>query len=61
MFRATLTCPDAACATVYDAVGSLGELQLLACECDCTLQIELLSETDFAPRAGSAFELVSLG
>jgi hypothetical protein len=60
MFRATLICPDAACAAVYDAVGSLEEIQLIACECGCTLQIDMLAETDAAPTAGSAFALVAL-
>jgi hypothetical protein len=58
MFRALMTCPEADCSAAYDAVGTLDELQLLACDCGCTLEIERLAETDEA--RGESIEICAL-
>jgi hypothetical protein len=34
-----LTCHDSRCESVYEAYGPLEELESLACECGCALQI----------------------
>ena len=55
-----MICPEGDCAAAYDAVGTLEELQLLACDCGCTLEIDRLAESAEAPKRGAAFELVAL-
>lgn len=54
MFRALLTCSDEDCADLFEAYGSLEELQALACDCGCALEILRLEEVDGEPRG---FEL----
>lgn len=44
MFHATLICSDGDCAETFEAWGSLEELQALACDCGCTLEILTLDE-----------------
>ena len=34
-----LICSDAGCAEVFEAFGSLEEVEALACECGCALQV----------------------
>ena len=53
-------CADADCAEVFEAYGSLEELETLACDCGCSLEWVQLSEIEQqAQRTG--FELVPLG
>jgi hypothetical protein len=60
MFRALMICPEGDCAAAYDAVGTLEELQMVACDCGCTLEIDRLAESDENTRPGVAYELVAL-
>jgi hypothetical protein len=44
MFYALLICSDDDCTDSFEAWGSLAELETLACECGCALQLVSLSE-----------------
>jgi hypothetical protein len=44
MFHAMLICSDGDCAEAFDAWGTLDELETLACDCGCTLEILALDE-----------------
>jgi hypothetical protein len=46
MFHARLICSDEDCTDTFEAWGSLEELEALACDCGCTLEIVSLSESD---------------
>jgi hypothetical protein len=46
MFHAMLICSDGDCAEAFEAWGSLEELEALACDCGCTLEILTLGECD---------------
>ena len=46
MFHAELICSDGDCAARFEAVGSLAELEALACDCGCALVIVAISEAD---------------
>ena len=51
MFRALLICSDDDCTDTFEAYGTLEELQALACECGCGLEIVSLEGCDEAdPR-----------
>jgi hypothetical protein len=39
MYRALLICSDDDCTEVFEAYGSLEELDTLACDCGCALQV----------------------
>jgi hypothetical protein len=39
MVRALLICSDDDCTAVFEAYGSLAEVESLACECGCGLQV----------------------
>jgi dihydroorotase len=53
MFRALLRCAEDDCAEVFEAYGSLEELEALACECGCALELLEISDADEpAPAAG---------
>ena len=60
MFRALLICAEADCAEVFEAYGSLEELETLACDCGCALQVISVSEAppDLVPGRGA--ELIPL-
>jgi dihydroorotase len=45
MFRALLICSDEDCAELFEAYGTLEELEALACDCGCSLHVLTLSET----------------
>lgn len=45
MFYAELICSDEACAERVEAVGTLEELETLACECGCGLVLVRVAET----------------
>jgi hypothetical protein len=57
MFRALLLCSDGDCAETFEAYGSLEELEALACDCGCSL--ELLEISEHAGELGG-FELIPL-
>jgi hypothetical protein len=59
VFRALLLCADDGCAEVLEAYGSLEELEALACDCGCTLELLEISESTEAATA--AFTLMPLG
>jgi hypothetical protein len=44
MFQARLICSDGDCDETFEAWGTLGELQALACDCGCALELLALSE-----------------
>ena len=52
MFRALLLCADADCAEAFEAYGTLEELEALACDCGCSLELIEVSEIDDAPARG---------
>jgi hypothetical protein len=57
MFRALLLCSDGDCAEVFEAYGSLGELEALACDCGCSLELFEISESRDGGGATSGFTL----
>jgi hypothetical protein len=56
MFRALLLCSDGDCAEVFEAYGSLGELEALACDCGCSLELLEVSESQ-EPSIAHGFTL----
>jgi dihydroorotase len=57
VFRALLLCSDGDCAEVFEAYGSLEDLEALACDCGCSLELLEASEVvDESP--GRGFDLV---
>ena len=58
MFRALLICSDDDCTETFEAYGTLEELQALACDCGCGLEIVSLEEAD---EADSHLVLTPLG
>jgi hypothetical protein len=44
MFRAKLICSDEDCTEEFEAYGSLEELEALACDCGCSLELIAVSE-----------------
>lgn len=47
MFHALLVCTDDGCDALYEAWGSLEEIESLGCDCCCTLQVvRWLGEAD---------------
>ena len=49
VFLAELICSDDECELVFEAVGALGDLELLVCDdCGCCLQIVSVSEHETA-------------
>ena len=59
MFRAILICGDGDCAEAFEAYGPLEELEALACDCGCTLELLELSETD-EPAPATGFVLTPI-
>ena len=57
MFRALLVCGEAECADVFEAYGSLDELETLACDCGCSLELLEISESE---AGHESFELIPL-
>jgi hypothetical protein len=58
VFRALLVCADGDCAEVFEAYGALEELEALACDCGCSLELLEISELDERPEG---FELIPVG
>ena len=46
MLHALLICSDDDCTDAFEAWGTLEELEALACECGCALQVLALSEAE---------------
>ena len=57
MFRALLLCADAGCAEVFEAYGSLEELEAVACDCGCSLELLEISDAG-EPSPAEGFVLV---
>jgi hypothetical protein len=57
VFRALLVCAEGDCAEVFEAYGSLDELEALACDCGCSLELLEISDAE-GEREG--FELIPL-
>ena len=49
VFHALIVCSDGDCADLFEAWGTLEELEALACECGCALQILTISEVEGEP------------
>jgi hypothetical protein len=52
VFRALLICSDEDCAELFEAYGSLDELEALACDCGCSLEILSLEDADGPVQRG---------
>jgi hypothetical protein len=61
MLYAALICCDDDCTDVFEAYGSLEELETLACDCGCALQIISISEAEPDPVPGRGPELLPVG
>ena len=48
MLWVTLICSDTACEYVVESAGELEELEAVACDCGCTLQVVDISEAEDA-------------
>ena len=62
VFGVELVCSDEACAEVVEAVGHLDGLDMLLCECGCTLHIVAVWEAHeerIEPPAPAAFGLAA--
>ena len=61
VFHALLICTDESCAEELEAYGTrLEELEALACECGCVLQLMAVSEIEFErARAPAALDLAA--
>jgi hypothetical protein len=46
VFLALLICSDENCAELFEAYGTLEELEVLACDCGCSLHVLTLQETE---------------
>jgi hypothetical protein len=58
MFRALLICSDEDCAELFEAYGTLEELEALACDCGCSLEILTLQEVEGEEQG---FDLAPVG
>ena len=61
MLYAALVCCDEDCTDVFEAYGSLEELETLACDCGCALQVISISEVSGAPANDRRLELLPVG
>ena len=46
VFHALLICSDENCAELFEAYGTLEDLEALACDCGCSLEILTLDEAE---------------
>ena len=60
MLFAVLICSDEECTEIFEAYGSLEELEALACDCGCALQVISASNHDATER-DRGFELIPVG
>jgi hypothetical protein len=51
MLYALLICSDEHCTDAFEAWGTLEELETLACECGCALELVSLSESEDGGRS----------
>jgi hypothetical protein len=61
MLYAALICCDEECTEVFEAYGSLEELETLACDCGCALQIISISEVEPDHARDRGLELMPVG
>jgi hypothetical protein len=61
MLYAALICCDDDCTEVFEAYGTLEELETLACDCGCALEIISLSEVSDPPARDHGLELLPVG
>ena len=61
MLYAALICCDEDCTDVFEAYGSLEELETLACDCGCALQVISISEVADADADARPLELLPVG
>jgi hypothetical protein len=61
MLYAALICCDDDCTEVFEAYGTLEELETLACDCGCALEIISISEAAGAPARDHGLELLPVG
>ncbi|MDQ3933827.1 MAG: hypothetical protein M3340_04260 [Actinomycetota bacterium] len=57
MLHAVLICSDDDCTEIFEAYGTLEELETLACDCGCALQVISVSEAE----RDSGLELIPVG
>ena len=57
VFRALLLCSDGDCAELFEAYGSLEELEALACDCGCSFEVFEVAEVG---AAAPGFDLAPL-
>ena len=60
MFRALLICADGECAEVFEAYGSLEELEAIACDCGCSLDLLEVSDADEPAAPNDGFVLIPM-
>ena len=58
MFHALLICSDEDCAELFDAYGTIEELEALACDCGCSLHVLTLEEAEGEEQG---FDLARVG
>jgi len=58
MFHAVLICSENECTEVFEAYGTLEELEALACDCGCALHVLSVSEAGGAEPDGARFDLI---
>jgi hypothetical protein len=61
MLLAVLICSDDDCTEVFEAYGSLEELETLACDCGCALQVISISEAAPDHARDHGLELLPVG
>ena len=61
MLYALLICSDDDCTEIFEAYGSLEELETLACGCGCALHVISISEAEPDPVPGRGPELIPVG
>ena len=61
MFHALILCSDGDCAELFEAYGTLEELEALACDCGCALQVISISEAPADLVPGRGVELIPVG
>jgi hypothetical protein len=60
MVHALLACHDSRCSAVFEAYGHLEDVETLACDCGCALQIvRFLGEPDEGPDGVSLIRLAA--
>ncbi|MEA2409831.1 MAG: hypothetical protein QOC77_392 [Thermoleophilaceae bacterium] len=55
MFLALLICSDESCTEELETWGTLDELESMACDCGCALQVISVSEVEFVEAEPPAY------